>query len=207
MITTSQSRELIAHLSDKYDTTVVYPDDAVRVVAQGLIDAIAHVEPIFRTLADQLAVRTSRTSVTLPSPIGCLVVLSPAAASNPLQLAITGSHEHQHAKREKETGAGQTIVDYAEAELRAQREAEAYAVSLAVEWFLTGVIPTLDRAMESLGSETYILPAEHVKLARGILEQALVAMESGVCPPISVALDVLTWLRAKHPELLLAKVA
>ena len=207
MISMQQSRDLIAHLSAIESTHVIYPDDPARAVAQALLDAAGRAFPLLRSVADQIAVRTARTSVTIPAPGGCFVVLSPMAVKEPKDLATTGAHEHQHAHRENGVGATQTVVDYLEPELRAQREAESYSVGMAVDWFLTGVIPTVDDAILSLKGETYMLPASELELARGILESALASMESGCCPPIATAVNVLAWLRAKHPELILATVA
>ena len=207
MISQAQARELVAFLSAKYKTTVVYPNDPARVIAQALLDSIAHAMPLFRDLANQLAVRVKRVSVTIPTPKGAMIAISPNADENAETLAETGAHEHQHAVQENRVGTVQVIVDYLEPELRAQREAEAYSVSLAVRWFLTGNLPTIDDAVASLSSDTYLLPAEHIELARGILRSNLATMENGLCPPITVAVDVLEWLRSKHPDMLLAKVA
>ena len=74
-------------------------------------------------------------------------------------------------------------------------------------WFLTGVVPALDDALASIAGETYHLGADHVALARGVLESHRATMEAGLCPPLRVALEVLAWLRANHPELVLATVA
>jgi hypothetical protein len=96
-----------------------------------------------------------------------------------------------------------TSIDYvASPELRARAEADAYAVGLFVGYLLTGMLPTLDGALASLSSDTYHLAADEVALGRGVLESHLTTMASGLCPPLTIAVDVLAWLRATHPELI-----
>ena len=85
---------------------------------------------------------------------------------------------------------------------RARAEADAYAVGLFVGYLLTGMLPTLDGALASLSSDTYHLAADEVALGRGVLESHLTTMASGLCPPLTIAVDVLAWLRAPHPELI-----
>ena len=207
MITKPIARALVAHLSALHHTTVVYPDDAAAVVARGALDALAHGLPVLRDVADAIAVRAQRVSVTFPTPLGTVVLVSPEADGDPEQLAVTGSHEHEHAVQIEGVGGVQAIVDHVEPELRARAEADAKATGLAVRWFLTGVVPALDDALASIAGETYHLGADHVALARGVLESHRATMEAGLCPPLRVALEVLAWLRANHPELVLATVA
>lgn len=206
-LTPAIARALVAHLASLHGTHVFFPDDPVAVVARASLDALAVGVPWLRDTADALAVRAQRVSVTFPTPIGTVVILSPAAADDPVQLACTAAHEHEHAVQISTAGGVQTAVDYVEPELRARAEADAYAVGLTVRWLLTGMIPTLDDAIASLSGETYHLAGDHVALARGVIESHLATMAAGLCPPLRVALEVLTWLRAEHPELLLASVA
>jgi len=35
-----------------------------------------------------------------------------------------------------------------------------------------------------------------------VLESHLTTMAAGLCPPLTIAVDVLAWLRATHPELI-----
>lgn len=207
MITKPIARALVAHLSALHHTTVVYPDDAAAVVARGALDALAHGLPALRDVADAIAVRAQRVSVTFPTPLGTFVIMSPEADGDPLTLAATGAHEHEHAAQIDDVGGVQSVVDHVEPELRARAEADAKAVGLAVRWFLTGTIPALDDAIASISGETYHLAADHVALARGVLESHRATMEAGLCPPLRVAVEALAWLRAHHPELVLASVA
>jgi hypothetical protein len=207
MLNFSVSHALIDHLSAKYDTHVIYPDDPIRETIQFAIDGLARLNPVLRNIADKLAVRTQRTSVTLPAPGKTLVILSPAAGANPDTLAETGAHEHQHRVQFMDAGNVQAIVDYANPELRAKLEADAEAVSLAVQWFHTGKLPSIADSMASLKGETYLLTPKETRLAEGILRSHLATMEAGLCPPITVAVEVLAWFRAHHPHLVLAEVA
>ena len=206
MISLPIARAFVAHLSTLHHTAVVHYDDPKREFASTLLDGLARLNPILRTLADQIAVRTAHTSVTLPTPVGALIILSPMT-SDPLQCAETGAHEHQHAVQFSDTSMLQAIIDYVEPELRAKMEADGYAVGLALKWFLTGVLPTLDDAMDSLSREAYLLTADELPLCRGILESHLATMRAGLCPPLTVAIEALAWFRAEHPELVLAEVA
>jgi hypothetical protein len=106
-----------------------------------------------------------------------------------------------------DAGNVQAIVDYANPELRAKLEADAEAVSLAVQWFHTGKLPSIADSMASLKGETYLLTPKETRLAEGILRSHLATMEAGLCPPITVAVEVLAWFRAHHPHLVLAEVA
>ena len=69
-----------------------------------------------------------------------------------------------------------------------------------------GAVPTDDDAMASLGGGTYHLDAGELDLARGVIASHLASMRAGLCPPITVALEVLSWLRSRHPEALAATV-
>jgi hypothetical protein len=48
----------------------------------------------------------------------------------------------------------------------------------------------------------YHLAADEVALGRGVLESHLTTMAAGLCPPLTIAVDVLAWLRAEHPEMI-----
>ena len=58
----------------------------------------------------------------------------------------------------------------------------------------------LDVREESEWAEDRIPGA--VYLGRGVLESHLTTMASGLCPPLTIAVDVIAWLRATHPELI-----
>lgn len=197
----SLSHALVAHLAAKRGATVVGPDDAPARVARALLSAVGRGVPALSTLVAELEMRADRVSVTVPTPAGTVIVLSLAAVADPLRYAMTGAHEMQHDAQLDQGGAVRTSIDYvASPELRARAEADAYAVGLWVGYLLTGMLPSLDDALRSIAGETYHLEAEHVDLARGVLESHLATMAAGVCPPLTIALDVLTWLRAEHPD-------
>jgi hypothetical protein len=207
MLTLDQSKALGAHLASLHRATVVEPDDAPAVAVRAILAGVARAVPAVADLADQLLVHTDRVSVTLPTPGGSLVILSPAAVADPLRYAMTVAHEIVHAEQRDATGFVQVAVDYVAApELRAVREADAYAVGLWVAYLLTGIIPTLDNAIASLSSSTYHLAPEEVELGRGVLLSHLETMAQGLPPPLAVAVEALAWLREYAPAEIAAEV-
>lgn len=203
MITAPIARALGAHLAAKHGALVVGPDDAPAVAARAILSALGRAVPVLSDLVAELEVRAARVSVTVPTPAGTAIILSPAAVADPVRYACTVAHEMQHDVQLDQGGAVRTSIDYvASPELRARAEADAYAVGLWVAYLLTGVLPTLDAAIESLSSETYHLAADEVALGRGVLESHLASMTAGLCPPLTIAVDVLAWLRSTHPDLI-----
>ena len=201
MIPMTLSRDLVAHLATKHGATVVSQSDGIGAAVRALLDGAARISPVVDTLVDELLSRTARVSVTVPTPGNPLIVLSPAAVADPLRYAMTGAHEMQHAVQIHAGGRVRTSIDYvASPELRARAEADAYAVGLWVGYLLTGLLPTLDDALASIAGDTYHLDADEVALARGVLESHLATMAGGMCPPITIAIDVLTWLRSARPD-------
>ena len=203
MLTLDISQALGAHLAAKHGAHVVTPDDAPAVAARAMLSALARAVPALAGLAAELEVRADRVSVTVPTPAGTVIVLSPAAVADPLRYAATVAHEMQHAQQLDAGGAVRTSIDYvASPELRARAEADAYAVGLFVRHVLTGSLPRADDAVASLSSDTYHLAPEEVTLGAGVLASHLATMAAGGVPPLTVAVDVLAWLRAEHPELI-----
>ena len=203
MLTLPIAQALGAHLAAKHGAHVVTPDEAPARAARALLAALARVAPVLSDLAAELEVRANRVSVTVPTPAGPVIVLSPAAVADPLRYAATVAHEMQHAQQLDAGGAVRTSIDYvASPELRARAEADAYAVGLFVRHVLTGSLPRADDAVASLSSDTYHLAPDEVALGRGVLESHLTTMAAGLCPPLTIAVDVLAWLRAEHPELI-----
>lgn len=208
MLTMSLAHALVAHLAAKRGALVVTPDDAPARVARAMLAGLARGVPLLADLAAELEARAERVSVTVPTPMGTLIVLSPAAVADPLRYAMTGAHEMQHDAQLDAGGAVRTSIDYlASPELRARAEADAYAVGLWVAYLLTGVLPTADAALASIAGETYHLDPAEVALARGVLESHLATMAHRRCPPLTIAADVLAWLRAEHPEAIVPWVA
>ena len=208
MLTMTLSHTLVAHLAAKRGATVVSQADGIGAAVRALLDGAARISPVVDTIVDELLSRTARVSVTVPTPGDPLIVLSPAAVADPLRYAMTGAHEMQHAVQIHAGGRVRTSIDdVASPELRARAEADAYAVGLWVGYLLTGLLPTLDDALRSIAGETYHLADDEVALARGVLESHLATMAAGVCPPLTIALDVLTWLRAEHPDAIVPVIA
>ena len=200
MLSMPQAHALGAHLAGLHRTTIVEPDDAPARVARAILSALGHGVPALASLVADLEVRASRVRVTLPTPGGSLVILSPAAVADPLRYAVTVAHELVHADQRDAAGAVQVAADYLAApELRARAEADAYSVGLWVAYLLTGVMPTVDAAVASLASDTYHLAPDEVELGRGVLLSHVETIAQGLAPPLRVAVEALAWLRANAP--------
>ena len=206
MLTLTQAHALGAHLAGLHRTTIVEPDDAPARVARAILSALGHGVPALASLVADLEVRASRVSVALPTPGGSLVVLSPAAVADPLRYAVSVAHELVHAEQRDAAGVVQVAADYLAApELRARAEADAYAVGLWVAYLLTGVLPTVDAAVQALSSDTYHLAPDEVELGRGVLLSHVETIAQGLAPPLRVAVEVLAWLRANAPEAIVGR--
>ena len=207
MIPATLGLELSAYLSERHATHVIGPTDPGAVVAQGVMGILLRLVPAAAPVINLIESANERISTTFPTPLGTFIVLSQAAVATPLEHASTVAHEHQHAVQIHARGGVGAAIDYlGSGELRARAEADAYAVGLAVRWFLLGAVPTDDDAMASLGGGTYHLDTGELDLARGVIASHLASMRAGLCPPITVALEVLSWLRSRHPEALAATV-
>ncbi len=91
MLTLDVSEALGAHLASLHGAHVVTPDDAPAIAARAMLSALARAVPALAGLAAELEVRANRVSVTVPTPAGTVIVLSPAAVADPLRYAMTAS--------------------------------------------------------------------------------------------------------------------
>lgn len=128
--------------------------------------------------------------------------LRPTNAAERFSLMKLLVHETTHAHDAKRGGL-QAMIDYADDEMRAQKEALAYAAGLELEVAITGVLPQLDDIGASLHGPqcAYALDAKTREFARGILEQSAVSIANGVHTS-PVALEMIAWLRANAPQVL-----
>lgn len=202
MLTLDISQALSAHLAALHGAHVVTPDEAPARAARALLSALARAVPALSDLVAELEVRADRVSVTAPTPAGPVIILSPSAVADPERYAATVAHEMQHAVQLHGQAVAQSIDYVASPELRARAEADAYAVGLWVHHLLTAQLPTAEMAIASLSSDTYHLAAEEVTLGAGVLASHLATMAAGGVPPLTVAVEVLAWLRAEHPDLI-----
>ena len=193
---------LTRELSARTRSTVVGPDHVGAVVARGLLRALSAGIPAAAPVVDALLARADRVSVTIPLLAGgCLVVLSPAATADALTHCEVTAHEHQHAAYIDAEPDAAVIVDYlGSGELRAVREAEAYAVGMWTRYLLTGVVPDLARELAALGSDTYHLDAGDLATARATLESHVDTIRAGCVPPLRMCRVVLEVLQQHHPE-------
>ena len=195
VLTTEQARAFATHLASLHRATIVAPTDPAAVGARAIVSTLAHLSPVLDSLAADLETHLESVSVTIPTPYGSLVLLSPSAVADPTRYAITAAHECQHAAQREALGWGQVIIDYVGSpELRARAEADAYACGLYVGYLLTGILPLASEAMDSLASATYHLAPEDIELARGVVESHLESMAAGLPPPIAVAVEAHAWL-------------
>jgi len=202
MLNDVQLKGLTAHLEAHCQCTVATPDDGPVAVAAALLRALAAAVPGSAPVVDGVLSHAARVSVTVPTPLGTLVVLSTAALATPLTRARTVVHEAVHAWQIVQLGGPQTAVDYlGSGELRALREAHACVAAAWVEYLLTGHLPEeADAVVASLGSHLYHLDEGERALARGVAASSLATIRAGHCPPIEVCRVVLAWLRAEAPE-------
>jgi hypothetical protein len=193
------ARGLADHLASVRGLTIVEPGNPYRRALMGgasLALRLVGIDPA------PLVDRMERTSACLPLGVGnrSLVLLSDHAVSDAVTFAAVVSHEGHHDAQEDEAGHLRGAWDYlASAEVRAKRDADAYAVGIFVRYLLTGEPVEDHGALASLESGPYHLGPGEVSLCRGLLLSHLASMRAGVCPPLSTAALALAYLRAHHP--------
>ena len=168
--------------------TTLRPGDAGHTVAlalyHALVDALpSAVRPLTSVALqslDDLAQRVTVTIATLGDPV---IVLSPVALADDVTHMATLAHEWVHVGQIARAGRVQSAVDYlGSGELRAQREADAYAAGLWMRYVLTGDLPETAPSL----SELYHLDAGDAALARAIISSHLASTRAGVLPPLDV---------------------
>lgn len=169
--------------------------DLVTAVRKGLV---GFVPDSMRQLLD-IAIRAvddyaSHVSVTLAVPgRPPLVVLSPAAVADPVEMAKTIVHECTHVDQIHRAGFVQSVADYAlSTELRAQREADAYGAGAWMRYVLTGELPPPEPL-----ADLYHLDADTQALALAILRSHHATIRAGGVPPLVVCADAARWLRGR----------
>lgn len=191
---------LNAHLSEKYNTTIVTDGAWWVEVGKLLVDAVTVAVPWLRSIIDVLDDAHSTRSVTLPKPggEGAIIVYSSAAIADGLSYCVTAVHEHEHARVLKAHPDIEVIVDYMSPELRAASEARAYACGAFARYLLTGNLQTADEMVSPL-SHGYLLTRADLDFARGMLMSDLRSMARGAVPPHEVCQVVLAFLRTQFP--------
>lgn len=203
MISLAQARAFGAHLGALHKATILAHDAPSVAALLTVLDTVSTLLPVAAPLTGALRSRAEGVSVTLPTPLGTIVVLSRSASEDAAAYAETVAHECTHAHQIRVTGGAQLAIDYlGSGELRATREGGAYVVGLWVRYLLTGVLPTAEDALASLGSGLYHLDAGELALARGIVESGLATIARGICPPYEVAVESWLWLRQHAPDVI-----
>lgn len=206
MITFEQTRACLAHVAALYGVTIVEPDSPGHAVARAVLDALSGSVPLLAPLVAELRGAAERVSVTVPTPLGTLIVLSQSAVADPVTLLATGLHELVHASQIARVGGGQSVVDYlGSGELRALREAEASGVGLWARYLVTGVLPPLEDA-GVLRSDLYHLNESEKAFAAEVVASVRATSELGVLPPFRAAREAVLWLRAHAPDAIEGKV-
>lgn len=211
MITLEQSRALVAHLAQLHDATVIEPDSAVRAVTLAVLDGLSGVAPapvaaLLAPLLTEVKALSDRVSVTVPTPLGTWILLSPAAVADPVTYLATGLHELVHATQIARVGRAQSVADYlGSGELRALREAEAAGVGLWARYLVTGQLPPVDDA-GVLKSDLYHLDGDDLAFGREVVTSLHASASLGVIPPFVVCRQAVTWLRANAPSALVGEV-
>lgn len=198
-----QARALGEHLARETSAVVTSHEDGALAVAGALLRALASVVKEAAPIVELILARGERTSVTLATPLGTLIVLARSASASPLAYARAVAHEAVHAAQIQRLGGLQASVDYlGSGELRALREADAHAAALWLDSLLSGELPSPDPALTSVTGDLYHLDADDAALARGAIVSHLATIRAGLCPPLTVAQAALDWLRENAPEAL-----
>lgn len=164
------------------------PGDALHAVVVSLYRALVDALPTsLRVVAgsalDSLDTVSQRVSVTLATPADPVIVLSAAAVADPIDEACTLAHEWTHVGQIARVGRVQSAADYlGSSELRAQREADAYAAGLWLRYVLTGSLPTEAPSL----SDLYHLDEGEAALARAAVQSHLDTIRAGSLPPLDV---------------------
>ena len=115
-----RARRILELCAAEVQATVVYPDSAAPAALDAALTVLASV-PALGVLARALSERRDRVSVTVPTPLGTVIVLSAHAVSTPETTLAVGAHELAHAYQIQARGGWGTAVDYlGSAELRAR---------------------------------------------------------------------------------------
>lgn len=207
MISEAQSRALGAHLVGLYHAQILQPSDLPLTVIRFVSSAIVTALPATRGALDLVGSHLATVSMTLPTPVGTLILLSDVALSSPESYSETIAHECQHACQIKALGGPAMALDYlASGELRATREAHAYVVGIFVRYLLTGELPMLDEAMVPLSGGLYHLGDGDLATAKGIVRSGLATIAAEECPPYVVAIEALAWFRDHAPDAIVGRV-
>lgn len=194
-ITSDVCDGFVAHVTRRFQVDVLRKEGAPLMEAAATVLAIAGVVKRDRFLGHFAT--TIGSDIFVPR-----ARLKPANAAERFSLMKLLTHETTHADDAKRGGL-QAMIDYADDEMRAQKEALAYGAGLELEVAITGVLPPLDAIGSSLHGPqcAYALDLKTRAFARGILEQNAVSIANGVHTS-RVAIEMIGWLRAHAPQVL-----
>lgn len=136
-------------------------------------------------------------SVTL----GNLVYLSPLHTADPDIMIEVVTHECEHVHQFYDDAAAFTFLYLSEPEARARYEAHAYAAGMEINVARGFGLPSLDQLAFPLEGPAYMLPEEHKKLGRQILEARATQAAAGIYVG-KASTEGIKWLKAHAPELL-----
>ena len=204
MISLDVAKAAIGAYANALGVRVFEPGDARVAFGLSLAKGITALVPGGASvLGDMLSVfdkATETVSVTLPAPGGTVIILSKNAMAGGRAYYRTGLHELVHAGQISRVGGVQSAVDWlGSGELRAEREAEACAVSLWADFLVSGEVPSPDDA-SVIKSSFYHLDPPDKAFARGVVTSVLGSIESGGVPSFALAATSLAWLKKNAPE-------
>lgn len=190
--TFDQAWALVRHLERVFNARVAQRTDAPE---YQLVRHVVEAATQGRVDIEELLEHYSQT-------IGPLVYLAPAHTKDPDLLMSVVVHEMQHVVQFDRDGLRMTWLYIAETEGRATYEAKAY--SSQIEWGHArfGIVPTLAELTLPLEGAAYMLDADDIKLARGLLVQRATAASHGHYAGAS-ALEAISWAKQHAPALLL----
>ena len=208
MISMEHARALGAHLAAQHGATILHPDDVVPHAVLVALDIADDYLPALAPITEALLKRLEHVSVTLPTPMGTVILLSRAACADPLSYARTVTHECIHAEQIARRGGPGIVVDYALSQsLRAANEGNGYGGGLGMHWLLTGEVLDASGPVASLSTDTYLLDAAAILLGGGIVSVHVDTMRAGLLPNLSTVVTAYRWLRAHAPEALRVTLA
>lgn len=205
-LTMDTARACARAVASEHGCVIVDPADARPWLSllEGALALIPGSAPVLASARSAVeGAASSVAGLTIPSPWGSAILLTERATADAATYLSTAMHEATHGTDAADVGAGQAVVDYANAELRALREGGPGGVGLWTRYLVTGERPKPEDA-GVVASTLYHLDADSRRFGGGIVRVSLASIDTGAVPPFRVARSVLAWLRANAPAAVVA---
>ena len=195
MLTPDNLRDLAAHLLRRFRAFVRGKGNAVEMQAIAQAFGVAVLLGAGVPTGDAFLTRWWTT-------LGPVIYAPSLRAADLSDSVPVLSHELQHVVqfwRDPVRFIGRYLTSFGRAEL----EAEAERARLEVCWILWGALPSLDSIDTT--RHGYALDDSHADLTRDLLEQAATTVSAGIIST-DVGLEVLAWMRQRHPTAIMGRV-